>query len=110
VTHTELVKHVRVCRGEIGDCEFAQNEPFEHRLVNNATGHFLIGAQRFEACLANRRRDEFLINRVKIDLCAAGTRLLAKRHQNKTEGALGQGGLRCTGWGYHRRHSPQRVV
>src|ERR671913_316707 len=48
VTQAELVEHVGVGRGEIGNGVLTENQPLVHRLVNDAPGHLFVRPQRFE--------------------------------------------------------------
>jgi hypothetical protein len=42
VANAQFIKHIRVRCRQIGNCEFAQQQPLEHRFVNDAADDFLI--------------------------------------------------------------------
>jgi hypothetical protein len=46
VPHAKLVEHVGIGASEVGHGVFAQHQPLEHRLVDDATRTLLVGADR----------------------------------------------------------------
>ncbi len=86
VPNAELVEHVRVGKCQIGDNEIREQQPPEHRNMNNAPGAFLVAAHRFEMGCLDCRLDADLVNLVEIDGNTAGqVRLLAERHVHETD-------------------------
>ena len=85
VADAELVEHVGVGAGDVGDGVMAEHQPLEHRLVNGAADLLLVGADRLEPGLGDRRRDDPLVHRVEIGHAACGVELLAERHQHEAE-------------------------
>src|SRR5271166_5267777 len=86
MSHSQLVEDVGVCGREISDSEIAQQKPFEHGFVDDASGPLLVGPDGFHSCRFDAGPDCELINRIEIDVRAApGILLDSKRHQHKTQ-------------------------
>jgi hypothetical protein len=80
----------------------AKDEPLEHGLVDEATGHLLVGAQGVHLRLIDRGRDEVAIHRVEIDQTAGRIGFAAERHENEAQwprhGCLGGVTSRALVW------------
>ena len=93
VADTELVEHVRVRRGQVGDRVVGQDQPLEHRLVHHAADVLLVTPQGLELRLGDRRSDELLVDRVEVDRAAAAVGLDTEGHDDKAE--RGKRGGQC---------------
>ena len=85
VTHPELVEDVGIGRGQIGDRIFAEQQALEHRLVDDAAGLLLVGADRLKTRGLDRRSDQPFVDGIEIDRAAETVRLLPERHQHEAE-------------------------
>ena len=87
VPQAELVEHVRVGRRQVGHRVVAQDQPLEHRLVDDAAGHLLVGAQGLHVGLRDRGRDELLVHAVEVHGAAGRVGLAAEGHEHEAERA-----------------------
>ena len=85
VSYAQLVEDVGIGSRQVSDRILAEDQPFKHRLMDDAACHFFVGPQRLHVRIANRRRDDVPVYSVEIDHCATSIRLLPKRHENKTQ-------------------------
>ena len=85
VAHAELVEDVRVGGREVGDRVVGEDQPLEHRLVDEPADDLLVGAQRLELGVADRRRDQLLVDGVEVDRAALAVGLLAERHDDEAQ-------------------------
>ena len=86
VPHAQLVEHVRVGGGEIGDRIVAQQQSLEHRLVDDATGPLFVGADGLHTGSLDRRPQRLIVNPIEINLgTACRIRLRPERHQDEAE-------------------------
>src|SRR2546421_243735 len=86
MTHPELVKHVSIRGRQVRDGVFTKDEPLKHRLVNDATSNFFVGAKRLHFCILNCRCYHVLVNGVEIDRSSVMICLSAEWHQHEAEG------------------------
>src|SRR5580658_202650 len=85
VPNAELVKHVRIREGKVRDDEIRQQQPPEHRGMNDAAGSLPVTANRIEIRLYNGGFDGRFIDPIEIHFHAAcQIRLLSKWHVNET--------------------------
>jgi hypothetical protein len=91
VPHAQLVEDVGVGGGEVGHGEVAQDQPLEHRLVDDPAGHLLVRAQRLEPRRLDGRPDQLPVGRVEVDGGTGSRGLGTERHQDEAERALGHG-------------------
>ena len=94
---TELVKHVGIRGSEVSDGVVAQQQPLEHRFVNDAAGQLFIGAHRLPAGGADGRRNQIAIDGIEVDDQTARVRLGAKRHEDEAQKPRWIGGHRRRG-------------
>ena len=87
MAHAELVEDVRVRGREVGDRVVGEDQPLEHRLVDQPADQLLVGAQRLELGLADRRREQVRVDGVEVDRAAAPVGLGPNGITTKQSGA-----------------------
>src|SRR4030095_7270533 len=85
VSYAQLVEDVGIGSRQVSNRIVAEDQPFKHRLMDNAACHFFIGPQWLHVSIANCRRDNVPVHRVEIDHCTISIGLLPKWHENKTQ-------------------------
>ena len=104
--HAELVEDVRVGGREVRDGVVREDQPLEHRLVDEAADDLLVGAQRLEPRLADRRREQVGVDGVEVDDAALPVGLAAERHDDEAQRRLGD---ELIGLGRHGRSVERRL-
>jgi len=62
----------RLRRSQIGYRVFAEDQPLEHRLMDNAAGLFLVCPQRLQTRIAYCQRDQSFVHRIEVDFSVNG--------------------------------------
>ena len=88
VSHAELVEDVRVRGGQVGDGVLAEQQPLEHRLVDDPARLLLVGPERLEVGGLDRGRDHLGVDGVEVDRPAGPVGLLPERHQHEAERSI----------------------
>jgi hypothetical protein len=83
----ELVEDVRVGGRDVGDRVVAEDEPLEHRLVDDAPGKLLVGAERLHSRVDDRGAQQLLVHRVEVHRMTGRVGLAPERHKDEAEGA-----------------------
>ncbi|MGH3614802.1 MAG: hypothetical protein ACRDRK_19860 [Pseudonocardia sp.] len=84
---TPVVVHVRVRRGEVRDGVVAQQEPLEHRLVDDPAHVLLVGPDALQVGRIDSGPDHLLVHRIEIDHPDGRVLLGSERHQHEAERA-----------------------
>ena len=85
MANAELVEHIGIGAGDVGDCVVAQHQALEHRLMDRAADLLFVRAYRLEAGVHDRRHNDVLINLVEIGDPAGRIGLGAERHEHEAE-------------------------
>ena len=85
VADAELIEHIGIGAGDIGDRVMAEHEPLEHRLMDRAADLFLIGADRLESRLLDGRTDDLFEHGIEIGHTPSRVGLASERHQHEAQ-------------------------
>ena len=86
VADAQFVKDIRVGSRQVGDRVFAEKQPLEHRLVDDASRLLRVRPYRIHSDRFDSRPDALFVDRVEIDVGPASrVRLRTKRHENEAE-------------------------
>src|SRR5437870_4736316 len=82
-----LPEYVGLLLGEGGRTPLAEEQPLEHRLVDDAPGTLLVGADRDEVGVLDRWGDRVAVDLVEVDRAASLGRLGSERHEDEAQRA-----------------------
>src|ERR1035441_4644182 len=83
MSNAQFIEHVGISIAQISHRKLAQQQCFEHRLLNEASRFLMVGSDWLKTSRSNLGLDQLLINRVEVDRSAIRPSLYAKRHKNE---------------------------